>query len=47
MPVEARMEMMAHIDVTDKIDSFIRHQREAHRKSKRPQKGLKLKPGRG
>lgn len=39
-----KMEMMAHIDVEDKIQSYIRCRRDAHRKSKA--KGLKLRQGR-
>lgn len=45
LPPDAKMEMMAHIDVEDKIQSYIRVRRDAHRKSK-TKKGLNLKQGR-
>lgn len=44
---DTKMEMMAHIDVEDKIQSYIRYQRDMHRRSKTKKKaGLSLKRGR-
>jgi len=41
-----KMEMMAHIDAEDKYQSYIKFQRDAHRKSKTKKAGLSLKRGR-
>jgi len=43
---DTKMEMMAHIDVEDKIQSYIRYQRDMHRRSKTKKAGLSLKRGR-
>ena len=43
---DTKMEMMAHIDAEDKYQSYIKFQRDAHRKSKTKKAGLSLKRGR-
>ena len=46
LPPNAKMEMMAHIDVEDKIQSYVRHERDAYRKSKTKPSGTQLRRGR-